>query len=140
MTGSWPSSRAWPLRPACPPWSRTRAITPRRRARRAWADGLRRAAEIGSACRLDLDFERYRFPGFTVPEGETAFSYLYKLAHEGLLRRYQPITKQALAQLTHELDIIDRTNLAEFFLIVWDLMEFARTRGIIGQGRGSAGD
>ncbi|HET7581324.1 MAG TPA: hypothetical protein VFL75_01055, partial [Candidatus Limnocylindria bacterium] len=43
-------------------------------------------------------------------------------------------------QLAHELDIIERTNLAEFFLIVWDLMEFARRGGIIGQGRGSAGD
>ena len=99
-----------------------------------------RSAAIGEACRLELGFERYRFPGFSVPKGETAFSYLYQLAHDGLLRRYQPITKRALSQLSHELEVIDRTNLAEFFLIVWDLMEFARTNDIIGQGRGSAGD
>ncbi|HET6380860.1 MAG TPA: PHP domain-containing protein, partial [candidate division Zixibacteria bacterium] len=109
-------------------------------ARRAWEAGLARAADIGQACQLDLDFERYRFPGFTVPEGETPFSYLYQLAHEGLRRRYRPITRQAVQQLAHELDIIERTGLAEFFLIVWDLMEFARKKGIIGQGRGSAGD
>jgi DNA polymerase III alpha subunit len=108
--------------------------------RRAWEAGMARSADIGAQCRLELGFERYRFPGFTVPKGETAFSYLYQLAHAGLLRRYQPVTKRALAQLTHELDIIDRTNLAEFFLIVWDLMEFARKGEIIGQGRGSAGD
>ncbi|HLA65806.1 MAG TPA: hypothetical protein VK600_04405, partial [Candidatus Saccharimonadales bacterium] len=96
--------------------------------------------DIGQACRLDLDFERYRFPGFTVPEGETPFSYLYQRAHDGLRVRYRPITRQAVKQLAHELEIIERTNLAEFFLIVWDLMEFARSRGIIGQGRGSAGD
>ncbi len=108
--------------------------------RRAWAEGMARAAAIGSECRLDLDFERYRFPGFTVPEGETPFSYLYQLAHDGLRQRYRPITKQAVNQLAHELDIIERTNLAEFFLIVWDVMEFARRGGIIGQGRGSAGD
>ncbi len=113
---------------------------PDARARRAWADGMARAAAIGSGCRLEMDFERYRFPGFTVPEGETPFSYLYQLAHEGLRTRYRPITKQAVNQLAHELDVIERTNLAEFFLIVWDLMEFARERGIIGQGRGSAGD
>ena len=101
---------------------------------------MARSAEIARECRLELGFERYRFPGFTVPKGETAFSYLYQLAHAGLLRRYRPVTKRALGQLTHELDIIDRTGLAEFFLIVWDLMEFARTGGIIGQGRGSAGD
>jgi error-prone DNA polymerase len=110
------------------------------RARRAWHDGMAQAAAIGQACRLDLGFERYRFPGFTVPDGETPFSYLYQLAHDGLRRRYRPITKQALEQLTHELGVIDRTNLSEFFLIVWDLMEFARRNKIIGQGRGSAGD
>jgi error-prone DNA polymerase len=113
---------------------------PDERSRRAWADGVARSAAIGEACRLELGFERYRFPGFSVPEGETAFSYLYQLAHDGLLRRYRPVTKQALKQLAHELDVIERTNLAEFFLIVWDLMEFARQRKIIGQGRGSAGD
>ena len=108
--------------------------------RRAWADGIAHSAAIGEACRLELGFERYRFPGFSVPEGETAFSYLYQLAHDGLLRRYRPVTTRALKQLAHELDVIERTNLAEFFLIVWDLMEFARQRKIIGQGRGSAGD
>src|ERR687896_676732 len=112
---------------------------PDERSRRAWEEGMARSATIGKACRLELGFERYRFPGFSVPEGETAFSYLYQLAHDGLLRRYQPVTKRALNQLTHELDIIERTNLAEFFLIVWDLMEFARQRKIIGQGRGGAG-
>jgi DNA polymerase III alpha subunit len=109
-------------------------------ARRAWTSGMAQAAAIGQACQLDLNFERYRFPGFTVPEGETPFSYLYQRAHEGLRVRYRPITRQAVKQLAHELEIIERTNLAEFFLIVWDLMEFARTHGIIGQGRGSAGD
>ncbi|MGH6899866.1 MAG: SPFH domain-containing protein, partial [Geminicoccaceae bacterium] len=113
---------------------------PDERSRRAWREGMARANAIGQACSLEMGFERYRFPGFSVPEGETAFSYLYQLAHDGLLRRYRPITKQAVKQLAHELDIIERTNLAEFFLIVWDLMEFARRGGIIGQGRGSAGD
>ena len=116
------------------------AALPDERSRGAWEEGMARSAAIGEACRLELGFERYRFPGFNVPEGETAFSYLYQLAHDGLLRRYRPVTKQALKQLAHELDVIERTNLAEFFLIVWDLMEFARQRKIIGQGRGSAGD
>ncbi|MEX0626604.1 MAG: PHP domain-containing protein, partial [Chloroflexota bacterium] len=85
-------------------------------ARRAWEAGMAQAAAIGRSCRLDLDFERYRFPGFTVPERETPFSYLYQRAHEGLRVRYRPITRQAVKQLAHELEIIERTNLAEFFL------------------------
>jgi error-prone DNA polymerase len=113
---------------------------PDARARHAWEAGMAGAAAIGRSCALDLNFERYRFPGFTVPEGETPFSYLYQRAHEGLRVRYRPITRQSVKQLAHELEIIERTNLAEFFLIVWDLMEFARSKGIIGQGRGSAGD
>ena len=113
---------------------------PDARARRAWEAGMVGSAAIGRSCALDLNFERYRFPGFTVPEGETPFSYLYQRAHEGLRVRYRPITRQSVKQLAHELEIIERTNLAEFFLIVWDLMEFARKNGIIGQGRGSAGD
>jgi len=120
--------------------ARIGAGLPDANARRAWASGMAQAAAIGRSCALDLNFERYRFPGFTVPEGETPFSYLYQRAHEGLRVRYRPITRQAVKQLAHELEIIERTNLAEFFLIVWDLMEFARTHGIIGQGRGSAGD
>ncbi len=102
---------------------------PDARARHAWEAGMAGAAAIGRSCALDLNFERYRFPGFTVPEGETPFSYLYQRAHEGLRVRYRPITRQSVKQLAHELEIIERTNLAEFFLIVWDLMEFARSNG-----------
>ncbi len=107
---------------------------------RAWAEGLRTAGEIAAACSVDLGFERYRFPGFEVPKGETAFSYLEQLCHEGVRRRYHPVTPAVVRQLAHELDVVERTGLAEFFLICWDLMRFARERGIPAQGRGSAAD
>jgi error-prone DNA polymerase len=108
--------------------------------RRAWAEGLTTAAELAGACRVDLGFERYRFPGFDVPKGETPFSYLEALCHAGARRQYQPLTPRVAAQLAHELGVIERTGLAEFFLVCWDLMRFARERGIPAQGRGSAGD
>jgi DNA polymerase III alpha subunit len=106
----------------------------------AWSEGIRTAAEVGDRCRVDLEFERYRFPGFAVPRDETPFSYLERLCHEGARRRYQPMTPAVVSQLAHELEVIERTGLAEFFLICWDLMRFARDRGIPAQGRGSAGD
>jgi error-prone DNA polymerase len=106
----------------------------------AWAEGLRTAGELGAGCSIDLGFERYRFPGFAVPRGETPFSHLERLCHEGARRRYQPMTPAVVKQLAHELEVIERTGLAEFFLICWDLMRFARERGIPAQGRGSAGD
>jgi DNA polymerase III alpha subunit len=107
---------------------------------RAWADGIERAAELAAACSVDLGFEQYRFPGFPVPDGETPFSYLSQLCWDGARRRYHPFTPAVVRQLAHELDVIEKTGLAEFFLICWDLMQFARSRGIPAQGRGSAAD
>jgi error-prone DNA polymerase len=108
--------------------------------RRAWLDGIARSVELAQRCQVSLEFERYRFPGFPVPGGETPFSYLEKLCHDGVRQRYHPITPNVLRQMAHELEVIERTGLAEFFLICWDLMRFSRERGIPAQGRGSAGD
>jgi error-prone DNA polymerase len=106
----------------------------------AWVEGIGNAGELAASCTVDLGFERYRFPGFPVPKGHTPFSYLEELCHEGARRRYHPISSSVLKQLVHELDVIERTGLAEFFLICWDLMRFARERKIPAQGRGSAAD
>ncbi len=106
----------------------------------AWAEGIANTSELAASCSVDLGFERYRFPGFPVPKGHTPFSYLEALCHEGARRRYHPISAPVIRQLAHELDVIERTSLAEFFLICWDLMRFARSRGIPAQGRGSAAD
>ena len=110
------------------------------RTARAWAEGLRTAGELAAACSVELSFERYRFPGFPVPPGETPFSHLQQLCQEGARRRYHPISPAVFRQLAHELDVIERTGLAEFFLICWDLMRHAREKGIPAQGRGSAAD
>jgi len=104
----------------------------------AWHEGLATAGELAAACSVDLGFEQYRFPGFPVPNGETPFSYLVDLCHAGARKRYHPLTSAVVNRLAHELDVIDRAGLAEFFLICWDLMRFAREQGIPAQGRGSA--
>ncbi|HVM30224.1 MAG TPA: PHP domain-containing protein [Candidatus Limnocylindrales bacterium] len=106
----------------------------------AWAEGMGRSVAIAERCSVNLEFEQYRFPGFPVPAGETPFSELERLCHEGARKRYHPLTPAVVKQLAHELEVIERTGLAEFFLICWDLMRFCRERGIPAQGRGSAGD
>ncbi|HET9519551.1 MAG TPA: PHP domain-containing protein [Candidatus Limnocylindrales bacterium] len=105
---------------------------------RAWAAGIETAGELAAACRVDLGFEQYRFPGFPVPDGETPFSYLSSLCWDGAKKRYHPLTSAVVNRLAHELDVIERAGLAEFFLICWDLMRFAKEQGIPAQGRGSA--
>jgi DNA polymerase III alpha subunit len=105
---------------------------------RAWAAGMANAVDLAATCRVDLGFERYRFPGFSVPTGETPFSYLSGLCWTGAQKRYHPMTSAVVNRLAHELDVIERAGLAEFFLICWDLMRFAKLQGIPAQGRGSA--
>ena len=89
---------------------------------------------------MSLDFSDVRFPGYPVPAGETPFSVLYSLCQESVQRKYHPMTSVVAARLQRELDVIEKTHLAEFFLITWDIMRFAREHGIPGQGRGSAAD
>jgi error-prone DNA polymerase len=107
---------------------------------KGYAEALATPWDIAQACDLELDFRKVRFPGYPVPAGETPFSFLYKLCFEGVRERYRPITPEVARRLQRELEVIEKTGLAEFFLINWDLMRFAREHGVPGQGRGSAAD
>ncbi|HEV3217247.1 MAG TPA: error-prone DNA polymerase [Vicinamibacterales bacterium] len=80
----------------------------------------------------------YRFPEYPVPPGETAISFLRQLAGLGARDRYRPYHERAQAQVERELDLIERLNLAGYFLIVWDIVNFCRQHDILVQGRGSA--
>lgn len=95
---------------------------------------------IADLCNVDLDLGHQRLPGFPVPEGNTAFSYLYELCQQGAHEKYGRITPRVSKQLAHELDVIERVKLAEFFLINWDIVRFCKERRIPAQGRGSAAD
>jgi error-prone DNA polymerase len=96
---------------------------------------------IAERCAFTLSDLGYVFPDYDVPSGETQQSYLEKLAWAGVGHRYEPgdkILPKVHRQLARELGIIDRLGLAGYFLIVWDIVQFARSRGIMVQGRGSA--
>ncbi|MCL5257218.1 MAG: error-prone DNA polymerase [Chloroflexi bacterium] len=101
-------------------------------------EAVANTVDIARDCNVYLDLSRYSLPGFDVPEGETPYSYLCKLSWLGAEKKYKEITPAVRKQLDHELGVIDRTGLAEYFLIVWDIMRFAKNRGIPAQGRGSA--
>ena len=94
----------------------------------------------GLAERLDYTMADlgYRFPDYPVPPGETHMSFLRKLTDLGARERYRPYHDRARAQITRELDLIERLDLAGYFLIVWDIVNFCRHNDILVQGRGSA--
>ena len=101
-------------------------------------EAVSNSLRIAERCEVSLDFADQRLPAFPVPGGHTPESYLRHLCQAGLRRRFDPITPQAQAQMEHELDVIERAGLAGYFLVVWDIVRFARERGIRCQGRGSA--
>ncbi len=99
---------------------------------------LRATLDIADRCNLELELGKTIFPEFPVPEGESAFSYLWKLSFEGARKRYRPLRPAVLSRLTHELEVIEKLGLAPYFLLVWDIVEEARRRGIPAVARGSA--
>jgi error-prone DNA polymerase len=101
-------------------------------------EALANTLRIAESCQLDLDLSGYRFPNFPAPGGEAADAYLERLCREKLREKYADPEGEPRARLEEELRLIRQLGLAGYFLTVWDIMEFARRRGIPAQGRGSA--
>ncbi|MEQ1946943.1 MAG: error-prone DNA polymerase [Bryobacteraceae bacterium] len=80
----------------------------------------------------------YKFPVYPVPAGETMNSYLRQLADQGARNRYRPYHEKARRQIERELAMIEKLDLAGYFLIVWDIVRFCKQQGLLVQGRGSA--
>ena len=103
-----------------------------------YPEAIANTRAIAEQCSVDLNLTAYRLPEFPVPRGETPFSYLCRLCWEGDKRKYDTITDAVRRQLNHELKVIEKTGLAGYFLVVWDIVRFAKEQGILAQGRGSA--
>jgi len=99
---------------------------------------LQATMEIADRCHLQLELGKLIFPEFTVPEGETPDSYLDKLSFDGALKRYHSLTPEVRSRLTRELQVIRKWSLSPYFLLVLDIVEEARRRGIPAVARGSA--
>ncbi|HWC64500.1 MAG TPA: PHP domain-containing protein, partial [Thermoanaerobaculia bacterium] len=96
------------------------------------------SAEIAESLDFTLADLGYRFPRYPVPAGETPSSYLRRITWDGARARFRPLTARAQAQLSKELAMIEKLDLAGYFLIVWDIVRFCRREKILVQGRGSA--
>ncbi|HSF41529.1 MAG TPA: error-prone DNA polymerase, partial [Thermoanaerobaculia bacterium] len=98
------------------------------------------AASAELAGRLDFTLADlgYRFPEYPLPPGETPASFLRHITWNGAKARFRPLTAKAQAQIQKELDLIEKLDLAGYFLIVWDIVQFCQKEGILAQGRGSA--
>jgi error-prone DNA polymerase len=98
-----------------------------------------RTLEIADSCRFSLDQVRYQFPQQDLPSGHDNDSWLRELTSKGLHRRYPGGAPDAVRrQVDHELELIHKLEVAGYFLALEDVVRFARGRGILCQGRGSA--
>ncbi len=93
---------------------------------------------IAERCTFTLANLGYRFPAYPLPSGETPIGHLHMLVERGARGRYPVPTPRIRAQLERELAVIAKLDLAGYFLIVWEIVDFCRRRGILVQGRGSA--
>lgn len=103
------------------------------------AQAIDNTQKIADRCHVEIEFGVTKLPHFDVPEGYDSWTYLNKLCHEGLVERYPENHDELLPQLDYELSVIQKMGYVDYFLIVWDFINFARTHGIpVGPGRGSA--
>ena len=100
------------------------------------------AAELGRECAFDLSLVAPNLPPYPCPNGMNEMSYLHKIVHEGAEHRYGPQSAETIAgawqQIAYELVLIEQLGFPGYFLVVWDIVSFCRTRNILCQGRGSA--
>ncbi|MDH7569795.1 MAG: DNA polymerase III subunit alpha, partial [Armatimonadota bacterium] len=107
---------------------------------RDYPEAVAHTETIAARCQPPFTFGVNHFPAFPVPAGETAASFLRRLAYEGAVRRYGKLTDTIKSRLDHELHIINTLGFADYFLAVWDVVQFAKREGIRHAGRGSAAD
>jgi len=99
---------------------------------------LDNTGRIAEMCNLELEFGRLYLPEIELPDGKTADQFLADLCGEGLPKYYPNPTPEIEERLNYELDVIQKTQFANYFLVVWDIISFTREHDILFGVRGSA--
>ena len=104
-----------------------------------YPEALANTLKIADACNLDFSFDQMHMPDYQVPESFDSDSYFDYLCQEGVKRRYPQADNQVLERLAYETKMLKSMGYIDYFLIVWDFIDYARKQGIyVGPGRGSA--
>ena len=101
-------------------------------------EAIANTQELSSRLEFTLEKLGYEFPRYPVPDGGTQNEFLRAQTMKGAQDRYRPVSERVQRQLEKELNLIEKLDLAGYFLIVWDMIRFCREHGILVQGRGSA--
>ncbi|MCF7871219.1 MAG: DNA polymerase III subunit alpha [Candidatus Omnitrophica bacterium] len=102
-------------------------------------EAVQNTLEVMQKCNLTLDFSKIHLPHFPLPEGQNDQDFLKELVKRNFEKKYSKENLKAKKRLEHELNVISQTGFSSYFLIVWDLIKFAKENNIpVGPGRGSA--
>jgi DNA polymerase III alpha subunit len=99
---------------------------------------LKNSEEIAKECKVDLKLSEYKFPVYSTPENLSADTMLWNESFKGLEKRFRRVTDSARKRLEMELSVISEMGFSNYFLIVWDIVNEAKRRGMMTIGRGSA--
>ena len=104
----------------------------------AW-EAVENTQRIADRCHVEIEFGKYKVPHYEVPEGYDSWTYLNKLCQDGIAKRYPDDDGTLQKRLEYELGIIRDMGFVDYFLIVWDYINYCRENDIaVGPGRGSA--
>ena len=104
----------------------------------AW-EAVENTQRIADRCHVKIEFGKYKVPHYEVPEGYDSWTYLNKLCQDGMAERYPQDDGALQKRMEYELGIIKDMGFVDYFLIVWDYINYCRENGIaVGPGRGSA--
>ncbi len=102
-------------------------------------DAIENTQAIAERCNVEIEFGNTKLPHFDVPDGYDSWTYLNKLCYDGLKERYGERASELKERLDYELGVIKHMGYVDYFLIVWDFINYAKENGImVGPGRGSA--
>ncbi len=102
-------------------------------------EALDNTAKIAERCNVEIRFHETKLPHYEVPEGYTSVSYLHKLCEDGFAKHYPDDDGTLMARMKYELQVIEQMGYVDYFLIVWDFINYAKANDImVGPGRGSA--
>ena len=100
-------------------------------------EALENTAKIAERCNVTFEFGKTKLPHYDAPGGDSK-AYFEKLCEEGLLRRFEHPTDEARERLRYEMDVVEQMGYVDYYLIVFDYVNYAKTHGIpVGPGRGS---
>ena len=102
-------------------------------------EAIDNTAKIAERCNVEIRFHETKLPHYEVPEGYTPVSYLHKLCEDGFAKHYPDDDGTLMARMKYELEVIEQMGYVDYFLIVWDFINYAKANDImVGPGRGSA--